>query len=424
MASATPKGGSAVQRLQARTAPIAVQKGGEVEIPLDKIRFDSTQPRQSFHHPDGQVDQEDQQALQELAETIKSDGLIQAITVEPVGDGTFRVLVGERRTRAHMLLGKATIRATIREDVADKTDRRLLLQLVENVARKDLPDADMARSIRKLMDGSPTAPPMTQAQIAAALGKSEGYVSRFVRFGDEELQRLWVQTGIADTVEHVYRLSILPMPLQVEVQRRVNLAESHPDFIAKPIARSVLEELTKLGKIAKAADKAGRNAPTAGPGVQNSADQVAANPAHGTVGVEDVAGDPQDPVAEALAQAAAAGHEGQADASSSAPSANTLGTAYQLPDSQRASILAGANATPDAEHPSSPLPPVSIRGNFGSLVELLKQLDKADAKAAANLPATISLPAPIAQRLANTITGNVVESRAVAAEIHRHLSGN
>src|ERR1035441_6207135 len=69
-----------------------------IDIPLNKIRFDTTQPRKAFHHLDGRIAEKDEAYIEELAQSIQKNSLIQAITVQEVGDGTYSVVVGECRT--------------------------------------------------------------------------------------------------------------------------------------------------------------------------------------------------------------------------------------------------------------------------------------------------------------------------------------
>lgn len=413
------KPGSALERLKARTAPVAVQEGGEREIPLAKIQFDSGQPRSAFHHPDGQISTEDTKKVEELAESIDAQGLIQPITVRPGPNDTFIVVVGERRTRAHLLLGKTTIRAYVRGDLAESVSKRKLVQLVENVVRDDLPDHDVARTIKELMEGTAGEPPMSQSEIAKALSKSEGYVSRYVRFGKEELQRLWVKTGIVDTVEHLYRVSVLPEPLQAEIQRRVNLDAEHPDFLAKPLSRGLLDEMARQAKIAKKAGAVGHGQAAQGTGTQPPAEQPSRTGGQSSAGA--AAGPKSDPVTQALTQAAA---DGQSAGSNAAPQSSTTitGTNYQLPEEVRAQILAGAGVVPDESNASATLPPTTLRGPLHALVALIEKLDEADVAAAQALIASVALPAPLAQALANKVAGLVVEPRAVAPTLQRHLS--
>lgn len=252
---------SALDRLASRGVSTPGERG--IDIPLSKIRFDSTQPRKAYHHLDGRVAESDEAYIAELAQTIDENGLIQAITVQEMGDGTYLVVVGECRTRAHLLLGKATIRAVVRNDLTNAS-RRLLYQLVENVTRQKLTDQELSVSIQKLKEGGDGVEPMSQVQIAKTLGKSEGWVSRFVKFGDEELQRLWVKPGIADSVENLYRISILPSAMQVDIRRRVDLPENDPEWLEKPLRRETIDRLTKEAKAVKKKDATKADAPAAG----------------------------------------------------------------------------------------------------------------------------------------------------------------
>jgi ParB family chromosome partitioning protein len=243
---------SMAERLKQRTAASApVSNERVLEIPLEKIGFDLSQPRKAFHALDGTVEQRYKDYITELAESIEFKGLIQPITVQEKEDGTYMVVVGECRTRAHLQLGRATIRAIVRNDLTNEA-QRLLFQIAENVNREDLSDEELALSIRDLLKGSPTTAPMLQSEIARTLGKSEGWVSRFVKFGDQELQRLWVKTGIVDTVEKLYRVSILPAKIQMNIQRRVNLETNDPEFLAKPLLRDAIDALGREAKILKA----------------------------------------------------------------------------------------------------------------------------------------------------------------------------
>lgn len=421
---ASQKGGSALAKLAARTAPIAVQEGREVEIPLEKICFDRTQPRKAFHHPDGQVAHEDEEKVQGLAAAIEANGQIQAIVVEPVGDGTYRVIIGERRTRAHLLLGRKTIRAIIRDDLKGSSKRRLVFQLAENVAREDLSDQDLAESVRNLMSGDDGEPPMSQVQIAKELGVSEGWVSRYVRYGEESQQRLWVQTGIADSVEKVYRLSILPAAQQVEIQRRVSLPEDDPDFLAKPLNRGVIDEYARKAKIAKVASAGKLASPgfaqqsAAGVSGEGSAESAAGGLAH----VEH---------AETVGRTAEAGGDfnfaphtvnHQSNPVAGSPQASEVnGGTYKLSDADRAKLrdLAGVSETAEGV---KAVPPVQIRTAISDLRAFLKTIDKKDASEVENIQIALSLPGPLAQRIANAVAGFVVEPGEVAATLQRGLS--
>lgn len=114
--------------------PLAMAK----EIRLDRLRPDPNQPRRSF----------DPQRLEELAASIREQGILQPIVVEYVDDGDyFRIVHGERRYRAALLAGLPTIPAIVRK-VDDTT--RLVRQLIENIQREDLNDVDRALALKQL----------------------------------------------------------------------------------------------------------------------------------------------------------------------------------------------------------------------------------------------------------------------------------
>lgn len=412
---------SALDKLARRAAPVVDEDGKAVAIPLAKIRFDSTQPRQAFHHPDGRVAPVDEDGLTELAESIEEHGLIHPITVEPVGDGTYLVVVGERRTRAYLKLGRPTILAKIREDLTNPK-KRLIYQVAENVNRQDLSDADLAKSIRSLMEGTDEVAPMNQSQIAKALGKSEGWVSRYVKFGDEEQQRLWVLTGIADTVEKLYRLSILPMPMQAEIQRRVQLTEDDPEYLAKPLLRSVIDGLAQEVKAAKRF--AAMPPPSQGVGVA-----AAPRDAAGTTSAQHGGGHgpfeaPSDPVARAFAEMAQQGQpkseKGRADATQ--PGTGTPSAGYTLSDDARAKILNAASVTVNDAQKMVAQPPVTIRVPMTSLQALLQRLEPSDQDALTSLQLSVNLPGPLAERIANTLAGVMVSPSEVTAVVQNELA--
>lgn len=425
---------SALARMNAlskRVEPVA-SNSREMQIPLNKIVFDKDQPRSDFHHVDGQVEQTKQLSLEELAQSISENGQIEPITVESLKDGTYRVLVGERRTRAHLMLGLQTIRASINDSLVDGDPKdRLLFQLAENVNRDDLTEADMARNIQKLMKSEDGSPSMTQTQIAKKLGKSEGWVSRYVRYGDEELQRLWVETGIADTVENLYRISVLPKHVQVDVQRRVLLDEADPEFLPRPLPRTVIDGLAKDAKTAKKAGNAGLpktqpdtvpKASSAAP-VSSEMPPASANPgadkqspAAGSTSLQDAT---KDEVAERFAQLAAEGQAGQQQDAAKPVLKTDDGAAYTLPEQERADILKKAQVA--VENSTTAQPPVSVRLNMASFQKLLETLEPEEVADLNAVSLSLTLPGPLAQRIANTLAGVIVDPTEVPSVVQNEM---
>ena len=133
-------------------------------IPVDQIHRNPNQPRKEF----------DAEAVSGLAESIRSQGLIQPVVVRPRVHGGYELIVGERRWRAAVEAGIATVPAVVRE--ADDRDT-LLLGLVENVAREDLSPIEEARAYAILLDGFGLA----LGEVAERVGKSKPTISNRVR---------------------------------------------------------------------------------------------------------------------------------------------------------------------------------------------------------------------------------------------------
>lgn len=148
------------------------QKDSVVELKINDISPNSDQPRKSFN----------QEALQELADSIKENGVIQPIIVAKRGKG-YRIVAGERRWRASRLAGLTVIPAIVR----DLTDQQTMEQaLIENIQRQDLNPLEEAFAMENLMKEHG----MTQEALAKKLGKSRPAIANTLRLIniDESLQ--------------------------------------------------------------------------------------------------------------------------------------------------------------------------------------------------------------------------------------------
>lgn len=134
------------------------------EIAIDAIRPNRFQPRRDFKSVE----------LSELESSLKSAGLLQPITVRPVGSNAFELIAGERRLRAATRLGWETIPAVVRE-IDDRT--ALTLALVENLQRTDLNPLEEAEGYQRLAAEFG----MTQQQIAEVVGKDRSTVANMLR---------------------------------------------------------------------------------------------------------------------------------------------------------------------------------------------------------------------------------------------------
>ena len=134
------------------------------EIPLDQIEANPNQPRREF----------DDEALHELAESIKAIGIIQPITLRQVAENRFQIIAGERRWRASQLVGLRAIPAYIRT-ISDESVMEMAL--VENIQRQDLNAIEIALAYEHLMENNE----MTQEKIAERVGKSRAAVANYLR---------------------------------------------------------------------------------------------------------------------------------------------------------------------------------------------------------------------------------------------------
>lgn len=136
------------------------------EVDVDRLAPNELQPR-------GHIDRA---ALQDLAQSITSNGIIQPIVVRKIGDG-FQIIAGERRWRAAKIAGLQRVPVVIR-DVAPGDGRVLLeMALIENIQRENLNPIEEALAYRRLVDDFR----MTQEAIAAAVGKDRATVANVLR---------------------------------------------------------------------------------------------------------------------------------------------------------------------------------------------------------------------------------------------------
>jgi len=137
---------------------------GVLRLPLENIETNPKQPRRNF----------DEQALQELAHSIKTHDIIQPVTVSKLHGNKYRLISGERRLRAAKLAGMKDIPAYIRQ--AD--DQELLeLALLENLQREDLNAMEIALSYKRMMEELDH----TQEQVAERMGKDRSTVTNYIR---------------------------------------------------------------------------------------------------------------------------------------------------------------------------------------------------------------------------------------------------
>jgi len=133
-------------------------------IPLSQIEANPEQPRHDF----------DENALSELAASVKIHDIIQPLTVTKIASGKYRIIAGERRFRAAKIAGLADVPVYIR-DVKDS--KILELALLENLQREDLNAIEIALSYKQLMEELD----YTQDQLAERMGKERSTITNYIR---------------------------------------------------------------------------------------------------------------------------------------------------------------------------------------------------------------------------------------------------
>ena len=133
-------------------------------VDIDQIRADPRQPRERF----------DEAALDALAASIRTAGLMQPIVLRPRSAGGFQIVVGERRWRAAQKVGLATVPAVIRE-IDDQTAAEWAL--IENIQREDLNPMERAGAFRRLTEEFE----MTHQEVAERVGLNRSTVTNFIR---------------------------------------------------------------------------------------------------------------------------------------------------------------------------------------------------------------------------------------------------
>ena len=193
---------------EAALAPVlAGQPGvdGELrQIPLDQMQRGKYQPRRDMK----------EEALKELADSIKKQGVVQPIVVRPLGERRFEIIAGERRWRAAQMAGLETVPAVVR-DVPDRT--AIAMALIENIQRADLNPLEEAEAMQRLIAEFS----VTHQEAAEAVGRSRAAVSNLLRLLElsREVQDL-VRQGALE-MGHARALLALKGPAQTEAARRV-----------------------------------------------------------------------------------------------------------------------------------------------------------------------------------------------------------
>ena len=186
--------------------PTAVAAGHDrqAELRIDLLQPGKYQPRTRM----------DQTALNELADSIKAQGVMQPILVRPVSGGRYEIIAGERRWRAARLAGLSAVPALVR---AVPDSAALAMALIENIQREDLNPLEQANGIQRLV----TEFGITHDKAAEMVGRSRSAVSNLLRLLDLAAPvRDLLQQGKLD-MGHARALLALSGMQQIEAARRV-----------------------------------------------------------------------------------------------------------------------------------------------------------------------------------------------------------
>ncbi|MGB5259077.1 MAG: ParB/RepB/Spo0J family partition protein [Gammaproteobacteria bacterium] len=161
-------------------APIDTQRidGTLCNLPVDIIQRGKYQPRIDMHN----------ESLQDLADSISAQGVLQPIVVRSAGAGNYEIIAGERRWRAAQLAGLHEIPALVRE-VEDRA--AIAIALIENIQRENLNPLEEAKALDRLIREFE----LTHEQAAEAVGRSRAAVSNLLRL-------LELEAGVKEMVEH------------------------------------------------------------------------------------------------------------------------------------------------------------------------------------------------------------------------------
>jgi ParB family chromosome partitioning protein len=221
-------------------------------FPLDMIQPGKYQPR---------IDMS-QESLEELADSIRAQGLVQPIVVRPIGEGKYEIVAGERRWRASRMAGLVEVPVLIR-DVSDRS--AIAMALIENIQRENLNPMEEANALFRLREEFE----MTHQQAAEAVGKSRATVTNLLRLrnlnddvkrmlenGDIEMGHARALLGLEGTVQSEAAKQIVEKVLSVRETEQLirRILKPSPEKKAEPVVvQADIEELekriaNKLGK--------------------------------------------------------------------------------------------------------------------------------------------------------------------------------
>jgi ParB family chromosome partitioning protein len=240
----------------------AATGGGVTRLPIEQVHPDRGNPRRTF----------DETALEELAASLKNQGLLQPILVRRDGRGGYRIIAGERRWRAAQRAGLKDIPALVKE-ASDAEAYELAL--VENIQRQDLSPLEEAEAFRRLIEERG----LTQEQVADRVGKDRSTVANALRLlalpnevkqmlngGELDMGHARALLGLSKAHEMVAlaravvteKLTVRETEARVKAQRSPAPAKKRPGARQSPEARRLVEDLQRrLGTKVRLVERGG-----------------------------------------------------------------------------------------------------------------------------------------------------------------------
>jgi ParB family transcriptional regulator, chromosome partitioning protein len=180
------------------------REGSERTVPVESLQRGKYQPRKDI----------DRDRLQELADSISAQGVIQPIVIRPLNDEKYEIVAGERRWRAAQMAGLHEVPVIIR-DISDQA--AMALALIENIQREDLNPLEEAEGLSRLLNEFN----MTHQQVADAVGKSRTTVTNLLRLLDlQEAVKGYLAKGVIE-MGHARALLGLDGSMQVQAADKV-----------------------------------------------------------------------------------------------------------------------------------------------------------------------------------------------------------
>ena len=196
---------SLLGRPKNKPVSVSADRDGDMKhVPIELIQRGKYQPRTDMH----------EEALQELANSIKAQGVMQPIIIRPISSDKYEIIAGERRWRASQIVGLDTIPAIIKP-VGDEA--AIAMSLIENIQRENLNPIEEAMALKRLQDEFE----LTQQEVADAVGKSRTSVTNLIRLIGLSIDvRCMLEHGDLE-MGHARALLSLPDIQQSEAARTV-----------------------------------------------------------------------------------------------------------------------------------------------------------------------------------------------------------